>query len=397
MGEQLQWILLAVGEALLVLVLLLSVAWFRNLAARRRDRAAIRTLVAQTKQAKEQRKEEISGFLSSRFRMSGDTLAAMVRAVYNAEAGLIQTFANTYLKRDAGAAARFGREVAHGVEPYWSLEADVTAVDGAGEQAEQEEAEAAANAAPEGAEEETDDGEVARLRGENERLSEELRVTMDTMSRMLNEYSNIFAKDTDMAGITVVDEDDVAVTDDDAADPHVESESSVTAEEPTGDESTSTAAAASHADVVAPDDSGVEEPAAVESQEMVDTMADDAVSAATAPEVDREAVLAAEQAQGADEIGVDAAAEELDPDAILAANKAQEAGIAEAGAVPEERAQDAVPDTDKPAKPGQAVKDEFPLAEQLDPTMKDLSLDDEQDLAEAEEEIQRQRIIDADS
>jgi hypothetical protein len=39
----------------------------------------------------------------------------------------------------------------------------------------------------------SDDEEVAKLKEENERLSEELRVTMDTMGRMLNEYSTMFS------------------------------------------------------------------------------------------------------------------------------------------------------------------------------------------------------------
>ena len=48
--------------------------------------------------------------------------------------------------------------------------------------------------APEQSQTDSDEhAEIERLKAENERLSEELRVTMDTMGRMLNEYSSMFA------------------------------------------------------------------------------------------------------------------------------------------------------------------------------------------------------------
>ena len=42
------------------------------------------------------------------------------------------------------------------------------------------------------------------LRKENQELSAELRITMDTLSRMLNEYSTVFTKDADLGDIQVI-------------------------------------------------------------------------------------------------------------------------------------------------------------------------------------------------
>ncbi|MBA1443594.1 MAG: hypothetical protein FE835_01505 [Gammaproteobacteria bacterium] len=42
-----------------------------------------------------------------------------------------------------------------------------------------------------------EEGEIEHLKTENERLSDELRVTMDTMGRMLNEYSSMYAGGSD--------------------------------------------------------------------------------------------------------------------------------------------------------------------------------------------------------
>lgn len=201
MDSQWLWVLLGVGELLSVLVLLLLVSWFRNQAARRRDKRAISALVAGTRKGKEARLAEISAFLSGQFGMRDEALGLAVRTVYKAEVGLIQAFASTYLQRDAQSAANFRGKIEAGNEPYWALSGEAGA---ASESASSD----ATEATDTNDDVPADDGEIKRLQGENVRLSEELRVTMDTMSRMLTEYSTIFAKDGAVADITVVDEAD---------------------------------------------------------------------------------------------------------------------------------------------------------------------------------------------
>lgn len=183
MISTLMWAALAGGELLLVLFFALLISWFRNRAMRRRDRKAIKALIAQSKDRKEQRMAEIGEFLAGRYAMRGDVLGHAVRDIYKAETGLAQAFANTYLQRDAKAAAGFLRRIEDGVAGYWTLSPAM-----AGEQG--------VSAG--------DAGEVEFLRKENQELSAELRITMDTLSRMLNEYSTVFTKDADLGDIQVI-------------------------------------------------------------------------------------------------------------------------------------------------------------------------------------------------
>ena len=338
MNEQWLWVLLTVGEVLFVVLLVLLVSWLRNQAARRRDRKAIQALVAETKKLKDQRREQIGAFLSARFGLSGDVLARAVRGVYKAELQLIQAFANIYLHRDALAAAGFRRHVEDGVEPYWELSTDglpqATESSAASEAAVEPE-NGAEVAAP--VEESLEDPELARLRGENVRLSEELRVTMDTMSRMLNEYSTIFSKDSDLRDITVLDEEGEVSSDDDR-----------------------TTADTEAAPATAADDAAI-----------TGLQADESSASPTDPDGTQAHAEGAASMQTEDLSAVD-------PDAILAAAQAADALALDDGE-------------------GDAAASAQDLA--LDPAMKDLSLDEEQGAEEGvgQAEAERQRIIDADS
>jgi hypothetical protein len=161
------------GELLLVLFVLLAVAWFRSRAAQRRDNKAMRVLVARIKNGKKEREATMAGFLGEQMGLSGEPLQQAKTAILRAELVLLQRFAGVYKKRDAGAAAQFDIDLAAAVLPYQELQSGGTAV------------------APD--EPAVDASELEKLRAENVRLSEELSVTMETMSRMLNEYSTMFA------------------------------------------------------------------------------------------------------------------------------------------------------------------------------------------------------------
>jgi hypothetical protein len=205
MSMALLWAALAGGELLLILFLALLASWLRNRRLRRRDRKAIALLVADAKNRKDQRLTEIAEFLSSKYALEGDRNDDATRALYQVERGLIQDFANIYLKRDAQAAANFCTPVVEGFSEYWAATPAASRADAGGETAEE-------------------GGEMDYLRTENQRLSSELRVAMDTLSRMLNEYSEVFSKDADLGDIQVVDgepvpedtREDAAVADDES-------------------------------------------------------------------------------------------------------------------------------------------------------------------------------------
>lgn len=286
MSDTLLWIALSGGELLLVLFIALFVSWVRNRVMRRRDRKAIEALVSHSRERKDERMAEIGGFLGEKYALEGDAHGYAVRALYKAEARLIQTFARTYLQRDARAASRFHKPIEDGMGEYWSLEPGVGHADfvNAEAAAEQEEAMVRA-AAAEAAQEMVDAGELEKLRKENATLSDELRLAMDTMGRMLNEYSNVFAKDADLGNIQVIE-----------GEPTLEDPSEALTDAPLEEEAAAEAAAESMAQATEPsadvtDAADVEEPA--ETEDGGQQALDEAVAVAEVEAVD---VMLAEEA-----------------------------------------------------------------------------------------------------
>jgi hypothetical protein len=157
------------GELVFLLLVLLGVSWWRNKAARRRDAEAIAALVGRAKKSRVPREAAIEQFLGEGLGLSGDALQRTKARLVRAELGLLQRFAMVYRRRDADAAACFDLDMGSLLQPYHALHADV-----------REEQEPVAP------------GELEDLRAENRRLSQELRATVETMSRMLNEYSSMF-------------------------------------------------------------------------------------------------------------------------------------------------------------------------------------------------------------
>jgi hypothetical protein len=166
------WLALVAGELVLVVLVLLFAAWVRERGARARARKAVKELVAKVKAGRASREDAVRAFLGERFGLSGAELDAAAVPIVREEMKLYQAFANLYLRRDSGAAAAFDLSVEAAVQPYWGLQGG--------------------SAAPAAGETGADPAEITRLKDENRRLAEELQITMDTMTRMLSEYSAVF-------------------------------------------------------------------------------------------------------------------------------------------------------------------------------------------------------------
>jgi hypothetical protein len=170
------WMLVAVvGELLLLLLALLLVSWMRQRGQRRRDAKAVQVLVERVRQGASERKQALQAFLSRNQGLQGEALTAATTALWRAEVAVLQQFAGIYRDRDAAAAAQFDIRLTAAVAPYHEFEVNAES----------------AEPAPDG--EAPDPDEVDSLRRENKRLSDELKITMETMSRMLNEYSTMFS------------------------------------------------------------------------------------------------------------------------------------------------------------------------------------------------------------
>ncbi|HEB95087.1 MAG TPA: hypothetical protein ENI96_01490 [Sedimenticola thiotaurini] len=174
-------ILWSLGELLLISLVAAVVLALRAFLQRRRDRSAAMALVGQIRSDEERRRQETRELLGGRYGIPGDLLDDLVGAICREEKRFYQTLINLYLMRDSVALRGLNLAFEGAVGPYRDLPV---------------------NAAPEGAEQagdsvapvnQADDAELQRLQDENARLSDELRITMDTMGRMLSEYSSMFA------------------------------------------------------------------------------------------------------------------------------------------------------------------------------------------------------------
>lgn len=188
------WLGLLGAEIVLVVLLLLLVAWLRNRAMARRDRKAVAMLIKHAREAKSQREQVINDYLMG-LGLQGESLQAGKTRILNEELRLLQRFADTYGKRDAASAAQFFIHAEAALAPYHEIGAQGVA-----------ETAPAAGAG--------DPNELEKLRKENARLSEELSVSMDTMSRMLSEYSTMFSTSDSEDSLSLVDEPEEAILDD---------------------------------------------------------------------------------------------------------------------------------------------------------------------------------------
>lgn len=218
MGDNLLWVALLGGEIFAVLFILLFISWLLAMRQKRRDRKAIKDLVSRVADNRAQRLEGWRGILARNYGLSGADRERAAVSLLNAELRMINAFCEIYLQRKDQAAALFDKSLYTNLEAIQSLEVSARAMDEE-PQAEPEPIEAPVEDGAQPTNEGLDD--MAFLRAENKRLTEELRVTMETMSRMLNEYSTMFGSD----GTKNINEVmEVVDLDDDAA-PGVEAES----------------------------------------------------------------------------------------------------------------------------------------------------------------------------
>ncbi len=174
---------------LLVELLLLSsvtavVLGVMLLLGRRRARAGARALMARVREDAERRDQETRKLLQERFGLEGDELEAFAQRLSREEKRFYQSQITTFLRRDGDAFANLNIDVEALVQPYRELpERQPAAADD----------EAVAMEPQQQSPDADESAELERLRDENERLSDELRITMETMGRMLNEYSSMFS------------------------------------------------------------------------------------------------------------------------------------------------------------------------------------------------------------
>ncbi|MES9930144.1 MAG: hypothetical protein ABW158_18690 [Candidatus Thiodiazotropha sp. 6PDIVS] len=167
---------LIVAEVLVGLVILSGLLVLFALLRKGRIRKAANHLAERVQADKSNRSERLKALLADGYHLQSPLLDQTLHGIVQSEMTLYQNMLNGFLKDDQVSLQQIDVDVENLVLSYQSLGGLVSK----------------SGSPAEGGSEEID-----HLKAENERLSEELKVTMDTMGRMLNEYSTMFADGTD--------------------------------------------------------------------------------------------------------------------------------------------------------------------------------------------------------
>jgi len=170
--------LLSVVCVAMVVVLLLRAS---------RERRAINRLVGLVKEDSGRRQEETRSLLEKRFGYEGEVSKKIARKLSRKELGFYQTLINLFIKRDAKAMGELNIVFEDAVAPYREL--DVSKQAAVQEVVHVAEKSVASVSPEEESPVAEDDGELQRLRIENQQLLEELQLTMNTLGGMLSQYS----------------------------------------------------------------------------------------------------------------------------------------------------------------------------------------------------------------
>ncbi|MCP3867910.1 MAG: hypothetical protein GY703_07415 [Gammaproteobacteria bacterium] len=167
--------LMLLGELLLISVIVSIVMITRALMGRKRNRAAATALADKVKKNQEQRQEQVRKLVKELQGIKDDQAEDLINRIHVGELSFYQALVDGFFKGNAGALTmiRSGFEAA--TEPYRTLQPVVPEP----EVDHDREFELVA--------------ELDELRQEKDRITEELKITMDTMGSMLSEYAAMYS------------------------------------------------------------------------------------------------------------------------------------------------------------------------------------------------------------
>ncbi|MES9939924.1 MAG: hypothetical protein ABW104_05410 [Candidatus Thiodiazotropha sp. 6PLUC2] len=163
---------LIIAEILVGLVILSGLLVLFTLLRKGRIRKAANHLAERVQADKSKRTERLKTLLADGYHLQSPQLDQTLHGIVQTEMILYQNMLNGFLKDDQVSLQQIDVDVENLVLGYQSLGGLVS---------------------ESGSPAEGGGDELEHLKAENERLSEELKVTMDTMGRMLNEYSTMFS------------------------------------------------------------------------------------------------------------------------------------------------------------------------------------------------------------
>lgn len=168
-------LLLIMGEILIVTTIVSVGMIVYKLIKKDRDQTAIHVLIERVRRDAPRRLDETRKLMTVHHGFEGKNLEEISAKISREERVFYQEMINTYLRRDADAIQNLNIDFEAAVDTYRNLTPHPRESPGA-------------SASDAGAETQ----EVERLTVENQRLADELGITMNTMGRMLSEYTSMF-------------------------------------------------------------------------------------------------------------------------------------------------------------------------------------------------------------
>ncbi|MCB1851127.1 MAG: hypothetical protein KDI83_10170 [Gammaproteobacteria bacterium] len=167
-------LLLTLSELLLVLIAISVGFVIAGFFRKRNERRAIAKLIRRIKEDESRRRDETRSLMQKNFGIEGEALDAVVNEISREEKRFYQALINLFVRRDVQLLEVLNAECEGVTRPYRSIE--IPKADSGWEEKELEL-----------------NSEIAVLKEENERLTTELSITMDTMGTMLNEYASMYS------------------------------------------------------------------------------------------------------------------------------------------------------------------------------------------------------------
>jgi hypothetical protein len=197
---------------LVILIIMLAVAMRR----RSQRLAAVRALAAAVKKGMNDRADRMKEILSNRYGYQDDKLKKTTKTIKRREASFYQALLALIKDNDMGRLKDMRMQFENAVDPYRNLDipkvvAEETKVD-------------------------QHHPELESLRQKNRELTEELGITMETLGRMLQEYSTMFDPEDRAKAEALVASEPTAATDESPATEDEGAEQAATPEAPSDDD-----------------------------------------------------------------------------------------------------------------------------------------------------------------
>lgn len=177
-------VLIMWGEVTFLMAGGLILLLINGLMAKRQGKKSLQGLLEKVRSEKEARQLEIRKALAA-YGLKDDLLDQKVKEIYKKEVKLYQRIAMMYQNRSDQMLANMNIAVEAATKPYLDLDLSLTPAEAA----------PAEEQAP--GEDMVPASELEAMTKLNEQLQEELAVTMETIGRMLSEYSSMFGSDED--------------------------------------------------------------------------------------------------------------------------------------------------------------------------------------------------------